>query len=320
MSYAQYGKIQASDFNDFVGSDPTTVANKLNSVWGIGGINSGYGQSNTAPVPTVSVDGTIEASDWANLINTISNLALHQASSITSVTAPSAGDTITYQSAIATNLQTVYNNRLNATSQGMTSASSVTYNFPWANALVFTHTVTFTDGDSARYFFNSGGQLKIVCSHANNDPGINLLVSDLASNVGNVVISAPSSGTEVVGGVTFNGVTKIGGGGNSPTISQNNGYYALSTSNANVFSQTASTGPALYLGTNISVLVKSNGTQGSNGDTGSVITIYTVWDETPDGLTVGSGSTTSLVIAPPETTYIANTWGTISAIGSVTGS
>jgi hypothetical protein len=86
-----------------------------------------------------------------------------------------------------------------------------------------------------------------------------------------------------------------------------------------VFTQLASTGPAGYLSTFIRVIAKSNGTQGSNGDTGNVVTIFTVWDEIPDGLTVGTGTSTTVTVQAPETTYLANTWGTITVSGSVTG-
>jgi hypothetical protein len=74
------------------------------------------------------------------------------------------------------------------------------------------------------------------------------------------------------------------------------------------------------LATNINIFVKTNGTVGSNGDVGNVITITTVWDEIPNGLTVGTGSTTTLTVRPPEVTNLANTWGTISLAGSVTQS
>ncbi len=67
------------------------------------------------------------------------------------------------------------------------------------------------------------------------------------------------------------------------------------------------------------VIAKSNGTQGANGDTGSVITLYTIWDEVPDGLVVGTGSAVTVTAQAPETTYLANTWGTITIAGSVTG-
>ena len=146
---------------------------------------------------------------------------------------------------------------------------------------------------------------------------INLLLNNLASNVGTVVLSSPTSGAITVSSTSYNGVTKVGGGGTAPTISTNTGYYALTTSNATIFTQTASTGPSGYLATFIRMIAKSNGTQGSNGDAGSVITIYTIWDEVPDGLTAGTGSTTTVTAQAPETTNLANSWGTISITGTV---
>jgi hypothetical protein len=317
MSYAQFGLIEATDFNTLVGGNPTATANTLNATWATGSGTAGYGQT---AVANVTAGNTVAASSWNSLVTNTANVATHQGSSITSVTAPTAGATVTFLSAIPTNLQTIYTNRLNAATQSGTTSNTVTQGTTWTTALTFTHTATFANGDAARFFFNSGGQLKMTVSHANNAAGINLLFNNLASDVGTVALSAPSSGSITVVGTSYNGITKVGGGGNSPTISQNNGYYALTTSNANVFTQTASTGPSGYLSSFIRFIVKSNGTQGSNGDAGSIITISTVWDEVPDGLVVGTGSVTTLTVTPPEVTNIANTWGTITLAGSVTGS
>jgi hypothetical protein len=317
MSYAQFGLIQATDFNTLVGGNPTATANTLNATWATGSGAAGYGQT---AVANVTVGNTVAASSWNSLVTNTANSATHQGSSITSVTAPVAGGTVTYLSAVPTNLTTIYTNRLNAASQSGTTANAVTQGTAWTTALTFTHTATFANGDAARYFFNSGGQLKMTVSHANNAAGINLLFNNLCSNIGTVALSAPSSGTITVVGTSYNGVTKVGGGGNAPTILPNNGYYALTTSNANVFTQTASTGPSGYLSSFIRFIAKSNGTVGGNGDAGNVITIYSVWDEVPDGLTVGTGSITTLTVVPPEVTNIANTWGTITLAGSVTGS
>lgn len=316
MSYAQYGLIEATDFNNLVGGNPVTSSGKLNTVWATGGTNAGYGQT---AVANVSVGGTVAATDWANLVNKTSNSASHQGTSITSVTAPTAGGTVTYLSAIPTNLTTIYNSRLNAASQGSTTSNTATRATTWSSALTFTHTATFANGDAARYFFNSGGQLAITCTHPSGT-GINLLLNNLASNVGTVVLSSPTSGSITVAGTSYNGITKVGGGGNAPTVSTNSGYYALTASNVTAFTQTASTGPSGYLSTFIRVIVKSNGTQGSNGDAGSVITIYTIWDEVPDGLTAAANSATTLTVRPPATTYVANTWGAISLSGTVSGS
>jgi hypothetical protein len=133
-------------------------------------------------------------------------------------------------------------------------------------------------------------------------------------------MSSPTSGSVSIAGTSYNGITKIGGGGNAPTIATNTGYYALTTSNATVFTQTASTGPSGYLSSFIRFIAVSNGTQGANGDAGSVITIYTIWDEVPDGLVVALGSATTMTITPPSVTNIANTWGAITLSGTVTGS
>ncbi len=317
MSYAQFDSIQASDYNTLVGGNPTTTINTLNATWATGGTTAGYGQTALANVAT---GDTILASSWANLVNRTANAATHQGSSITSVTAPAAGGVITYISAIPTNLTTIYNNRLNAATQSSTTSNAVVSGATWSSLATFTHTATFANGDAARYFFNSGGQLAITVSHANTTSGINLLLNNLCSNVGTVVMSAPTSGAVTIAGTSYNGITRIGGGGNSPTIGTNSGYYAWTTSNANVYYQTASTGPSGYLSTNINIFVKTNGTVGSNGDTGNVVTIYTVWDEIPNGLTVGTGSTTTLTVRPPEVTNLANSWGTISLAGSVTQS
>lgn len=317
MSYAQFGTIEASDFNNLVGGNPVATSGKLNTVWATGSGSAGYGQT---AVANVSQYSTVAATNWASLVNSTANAASHQGTSITSVTAPSAGSVITFNSAISTNLTTIYNSRLNAAGQGSTSSNVVTYGSSWSSVLTFTHTITFASGDAARYFFNSGGQLAITCAQTVVTNPIDTLFTDLTSNIGTIVLSAPSSGSITVASTSYNGITKIGGGGNAPTISSNNGYYALTTSNANVFTQTASTGPSSYLSTFIRLRAKSNGTQGSNGDTGSVITIYTIWDEVPNGLAVASGSRTTLTVRPPSTTYIANTWGAITVTGTASGS
>ena len=319
MTYAQYGTIAATDFNTLVGTNPNTTSGTLNTVWSTGGTNAGYGQT---AVATVATGQTVAATgQWADLVTNTAKAATHQGTSITSVTAPVSGGTITYLSAIPTNLTTIYTSRGNAaTTSGTASGSSGTSATPWSQYLLYQFTATFANGDAARYFFNSGGQLKLTCSHSNSTAGINLLFNNLASNVGTVVISSPTSGAVTIAGTSYNGVTKVGGGGNAPTLLPNNGYYALTTSNANIFTQLASTGPSGYLSSFIRVIAKSNGTQGTNGDAGSIITVYVLWDEVPDGLTVGSGSTCALNAWKPETTNLANSWGAISVTGGVSSS
>ncbi len=317
MSYAQFATIDAADFNALVGGNPTTTANTLNATWATGGSTAGYGQ--TAVANVVAGTNILASTQWASLVANTASAASHQGSSITSVSTPVAGGVITFNAAIPTNLQTIYTNRLNAASQGSTTSNTATRGTTWSNQLTFTHTATFANGNAARYFFNAGGQIKMTCSHPGT-VGIDLLFNNLATNIGTVVMSAPTSGTVSIAGTSYNGITKIGTGGNAPTIDSSKGYYGLTTSNATVFTQTASTGPSGYLSSFIRFIVASNGTQGSNGDAGSVITIYTIWDEVPDGLVVASGSATTMTLTPPSTTNIANTWGAVTLSGTVTGS
>lgn len=316
MTYAQFGAIQATDFNTLAGGNPTTTANTLNATWAVGGGSAGYGQTALA---NVAAGQTVAAtSQWATLVANTASAATHQGSSITSVTAPVSGGTITYLSAIPTNLQTVYSNRLNAATQGSTTANTATYNSTWSQVLTFTHTATFANADAARYFFNAGGQLKLTFSQPTGTSMANAF-STLCTACGTLVFSAPSSGTITVAGTSYSGFTKIGGSGSPSPYLTNTGYYALTSIDANVFLQTTGT-PAGYTTSFINVLVKSNGTQGANGDAGSIITITTVWDEIPNGLSVTAGSATTLTAVAPETTNLANSWGAITLSGTVTGS
>ena len=317
MSYAQNGLIEATDFNNLVGATVETGANKLNTTWSTGGTTAGYGQS---AVSQVSAGTTVVATgQWNSLVTNTASAATHQGSSITSVTAPTAGGTVTYLSAIPTNLTTIYNNRRNAASQGSTITNTTTRSTSWQNGLTFTHTITFASGDAARWFFNSGGQIKMTASHPSGS-GINLLFSDLASDTGTVTMSAPNSGTISIASTNYSGITKVGGGGNTPTVDANKGYFGLSTSNATAFTQLADSGPSGYLSSFIRYIVKSNGAQQSNGDTGSVITIYSVWDEIPNDLVASASSAVTCTVQLPETTNLSASWGTPSISGAVSGS
>ena len=82
MSYAQNGLIEATDFNNLVGSNPETGANKLNTVWATGGTTSGYGQT---AVSQVAAGGTVIATgQWNALVANTASAAAHSGSSITS--------------------------------------------------------------------------------------------------------------------------------------------------------------------------------------------------------------------------------------------
>jgi hypothetical protein len=317
MTYASGSTILASDYNGLVGTSPGTTANQLNTVWAVGGSAAGYGQTALA---TVSVGQTIAAAEWANLVNKTANSATHQGSSLSAVTAPVSGGVITYLAAIPTNLTTIYTNKLNAASQGTSAPTTVARSGTWTNQLTWTFTSTFANGDAARYFFNSGGQIKFTFSHPTGTTIDNSL-NALATACGTIALSAPSSGTATIAATSYNGVTKVGGSGTVNTLATNAGYYGLTTANTLIFKQLVASAPAGYTNTNININAKTNGLVGSNADNGSIVTFYVQFAElTSTGLTAATGTSVTMAIVPPEQTNIANTWGAITPAGSVTGS
>jgi hypothetical protein len=302
MTYAVGGLIQASDFNNFL----TTV----NAVWSTGSGNSGYGQT---AIPTVGSGSLIYASEFSTLLNRIASAASHQGTALGSLidSSPSAGEVIYYEPNLNNNITLINTNRLNAATQGSTSTSTITNSsISWSNALTMTWNVAFSSANAARYFFNSGGQFAFTASHPSGGSAINTVFNAIASNLGTLVLSSPSSGSISVVGVSYTGVTKIGGGG-SQTLNSNNGFYALTSSNQLLISQGMS-GGMYYTSSVINVYARYNGS--------GTVTIDMVWDEIPNGSVVNTGSTGTLTLRYPETTYITNTWGTPSITTSVTGS
>ena len=319
MAYSKYGKIEAGDLSTtLLGAATSTSSSNINSVWSTGNGKGGYGQT---AVASVSTNGKVLASQWASLINTVSSVASHQGTAITAITAPTTGSQLVHYSALPTNITNVYTGRNNAAAQGSTSTTNTVNSSTWFNAITFTQTVTFASGDAARYFFNAGGQIALTFNHPTGS-GINGLFNALGTACGTLVISSPNSGTVSIASVGYNGIAKVGGSGSTTTLLPNVGYWGMTTTNQEVFKQfggTFSSGGGTYSQNYLSVNVKSNGAQGSNGDNGSTITITTTWDEVPNGLTVQAGTTVSLTVRPPSTTYLSNTWGTPTVSGSITG-
>lgn len=323
MTIATGSTILATDYNSYVGGNPTTTSTMFNATWATGGNTAGYGQTALA---NVAVAATVSAAEWANLTGKIGNCGSHQGSSgsFVSITTPVAGAVVSASGAanianIATNISTVYSNKLNSASQGSTVGYANTRTGAWSNVLLFTHTATFANADAARFFFNSGGQLLMTFSHSTGS-AIDNIINAIGTNMGTIVFSAPASGSITAGGVAgYNGITKVGGTLTpAPTVlSTNSGYYGLTNgANVSVFTQDAA-GTGGYLDTFVNITMKNNGSGlGSNGDNGSVITAYTTIDEVPNGLSVTSGTVCTMTVRPPESTYIANTWGTITVTHS----
>ena len=77
MTYSAGQLIEATDYNGFVS---TTAGANINNVWSTGSTDSGWGQS---ALTTVSAAGSITATQWASLVNTISSMGSQTGTTIT---------------------------------------------------------------------------------------------------------------------------------------------------------------------------------------------------------------------------------------------
>jgi hypothetical protein len=325
MTYASGGLIQATDYNGFVGTSPSSTANQINTVWAVGNGNAGYGQTALAQVSSAS---TVTAVQWASLINTLNSIYTHQSGVGTGLGAPTAGSLISYLSVLSGDITTQYTNCLTAATQGNTTTGTLfsppetVSNQQAAATFTITRTVTFASADAARYFFNAGGQLNFVITSVTNNDGT-------TRSADMVTLAGTNFGGLSAFKATTNG-GRTGTGGTVNTAATSIGYYGLTTTNQTLSQITSTT--AGYTSDTINLSVKSNGVQGSNADVGTVITFTLTLTSAarptlaapPAWGGIGTPPVTNTVvndsvnvtvnhrvdIVYPETTNLTNTWGT----------
>ena len=301
MTYAKGGKVQFGDLNSFTAT--------FNNIWSTGSGNSGYGQTGLS---TVSYGEKVRANNyWRALVQNTESVASHQGSSIAAMTpTPTTSNKIEFLSNLSSNLTTVNNNRLNAVASGSTSTTTLTSVETWNNSLTMTFTVTFSNNNSARYFFNAGGQIGFNFSHPDTG-NINTLISDICSETGTVWVSSTNSGAITIAGTSYNGVTKVGGISSArETINTNFGFYAFNSTSTEIFKQTGDAGTySAYLDSFLQIKASTNNA--------GILTFVCVIDEVPNGAEVAAGTVGTLTLRPPSTTYLVNSWGTPSVSGSI---
>jgi hypothetical protein len=316
MTYSTGGLIQATDYNGFAS---TTSNGNVNAIWGTGAGNYGYGQSTT--LSTVSAGGTVTATQWADLVNRISSIGSHTGVSITSRTAPVAGNTITILNNVATDLTNLYTSRANAVSSGATITPATgtwwqatdTPNAAWT--ITTTHTITFANASAARYFFNSGGLIKWQTFKTSTGTEADTEWNDLAGTLNGIIYLSGANTAHTINGVAYTGTTKSGGTGIPTTLNTTVGFYNLTTVASTLYDQFADSSP--YTSDHIRIQAAVN-----DNTNPTVLTLTTAWinasSATPGsteiitGGVAGTGPTTVVNYVAPETTYISNTWGAIS--------
>ena len=335
MTYSSAGLIQAADYNGFVGptSSGGTAGANLNDIWATGSGDKGWGQT---AVSTVAATNTVTATQWASLVNNLATSGTQTSTTLTSRSAPTAGQTISILAALNTDLTSVTTNRGNAAASG-TQSSTWTGNIaktaatgaPGSNTawtIVWTQTVTFPSADQTRYFWNAGGLVTLDMSFTNNlidnDPEWNRLVG----YVGTLTLAGRVNGAaQTIAAVSYTGFNRSGTGGTQTTLATTTGWYNLTGSPTTMLLLADATSP--YTGDTITVTATQTST--------TVLTLVTTWtssSRTAAGETTnisGGTDTTSPFTAfgtapavlcrfkPPSSSYLANSWGTPAVASSI---
>lgn len=326
MTYSSGSLIVKDDYNTFAtgnaaGTGDNNVAN-LNTVWGTGTADKGYGQA--SPISAVSTGGTITATQWETLVSRLETIGAHQGTIVNSPSGSystiTAGQTISVLSQLNTDVTNLFNNRGNAAASGtdITTNGTTTTTSTWDVSAVLTQTVTFADAASARYFFNAGGMIRLAWSRTGgtttnkNTDWTNLLTAS------GTIATTGGTGTQNIAGTSYTGTTKIGGSGSPTLLTTTTGFYDLTPGGVatEIFRQYSANAP--YTTNYIKLTVALNAAS-------TVLTyVASLLDDAtdtiaPDG--TGSGDVQDIVdgtlsqvmtVRPPSTTYLTSTWGTPS--------
>ena len=332
MTYTVGGIIQATDYNGFVS---TTSGANVNNVWGSGSTDSGWGQTSLS---TVSSGGTVTAAQWASLVNTLASMGSQTGTTITSRTAPVAGNVIAILANVNTDLTNVTTNRGNATVagseygtfSGTTSKTTATGSGQAAWTITFTHTVTFASANAARYFWNAGGRVRLQYGKSSTGTDTDPDWNTFAGQCGSIYLSGRvNSAAQTIVGTEYTGTTRIGGtGGTQTTLATTTGWYNLTASPVSIFKLTNATSPysGEYIETTAtatsSTVLTLTTTWVSDGSSGAGTTANisggTAVSSPATSIGAATAPTTLVTYIPPSTTYLTSAaWGTPTIAASV---
>ena len=329
MTYTVGGLIQAADYNGFVNDS----ANNINAVWSTGSGDKGWGQT---AISSVSAGGTVTATQWATLVANLATAGSQTSSTLTARTQPVAGNTITILNNVATDINTITNNRGNAAASGTeygvfsgtTSKITATGSGQAAWTITFTHTVTFASANALRYFFNAGGIVRLKYGKNNNITDSDADWDTLAGYCGSINLTGRvNSNTQLIAGTSYTGTTRIGGtGGTETTLTTTTGWYNLTGSPTTIFQLNNPTAPyetefirttATATSSTVLTLVTTWESDGSSGAGTTADISGGTATASPSTTITGTAPTTLCTYIPPATTYLSASWGTPAIAASV---
>lgn len=283
-------KIRFADYND--------IRNKVIGILGPGSGSSGYGQSIKSLA--LSASNKVGVNDWANLYYDIYNAYVHQTGIAPPIGTVVENETVryaadkpnfqydTYANTIITNKFNVAGSQTATRSKGSGSQTwPGVYGDYWVSLAQCTITVTFSSAAQARYFFNSGGQIRFTSSRSGGTASSqNTSWTNLLNTVSSINGGA---------GPTFGGNNP--GTGTEPNDGQN--YYRLESGYSAWYAASAS---SPYGANFFRIYARSPNVGDNSGGTDNQIQFLVYWNDSyvdpgvapgssfPTGTAVGSGT------------------------------
>lgn len=218
-------KIRTPDYND--------IQSKVASVLGGGSAATGYGQ--TLRSSQVSIDSKVSVNSWGNLRYDIINAYKHIFGTTPTIVQPTASDIVRYDTSftpsadmtvdapvtqydtwannLIANRFTIHPSQSATASNGSTSSIwPGPYGTDWTSKIQCTITAEWPSAAEARYFFNSGGQIRFASSRsggsstAQNNSWTSILSSAGTQGFGG---NNPGTGTSPADGTNFYRCTNV---------------------------------------------------------------------------------------------------------------
>lgn len=273
--------IQAADFNN--------IRDKMVLVMSTG--STGYGQTDLLSV-AATADAQISTTLMDNLRSDMLRARQHQTGVDESGNLTDASTTTTVSEAIYLQYDTfadlITTNRLSC-ADNQRSAESLISSTPWTSnwngTLYHQVTVTFTTALIAKYFFNSGGQIRFSASrtgtaaNTKDTEWTNMLGNGTTpSGMGTIFFDYTQTGT-------VSGTAAVGRQGTGSSI----GFYDLTTTNQQIYITTAAAGT--YSSNDYNIQARVNTAFGSGTEPTQIIFTFQFRDDVggnPDELVTGT--------------------------------
>lgn len=327
MVYTKGNLIETTDYNEFVGTPTGTPSNankalqpfisdaeatlRVAGIYGVGNGQRGYGQADVT-LPNVATPELVGSTEWTALRTAIENAANHQGTS-TALLPPAAqmevGDIITAHDGITDTFnlpQMIINidnvaNRFNISSSSVTTGGVATRGSTWTASITLVITATFASEDEARFFFNSGGSLRLDLDHPTGSAQDNSWNTILNNYVGTIDLN-------------YTETTRTGSKGSAVAL----GFYDLTGSNQQIYNGT-NIGDLPYQTNDVFISARATGIAGVNGGNGVAVefTVLLQDQHTGPADTVSAG--TSCTPASVKSTVLSITapsWSNTGWTGS----